>query len=147
MEFVIISLIVVLVVGASALYLVRRNSTGQTDEFIGQTILAWRNKELRNDDFEVQVSHGSVADLFDTFEKDEISTDIAVEKISVAVQGVAAYAPKLGGKKDLAEKIPEIGTDHAETVTAEVSEDPRNSRDESVETDDELPETEEKLPN
>lgn len=113
MVFPIVSLIIVLAVSGIVLYLVLQNSTGRTDEFVGETMDAWRNKELKNTDFEVKVTRGSVTDLFDTFQRDDEHGYLTVDEISAAVQGVAAYAPKIAHK-------PSLDSDQTQTGSAEV---------------------------
>lgn len=103
MVFAIVSLTIVLLVAGVVLYLVLQNSTGRTDKFFGETMEAWRNKELKNTDFEVKITRGSVADVFDTFQRDDGDGYLTVDEINAAVQGVAAYAPKMMHKNTDAE--------------------------------------------
>ena len=100
MGFAVISLIVVLLISGFAFYLVRENSTGQTDEIIGETFDAWRNKELNNDAFEVKVHQSSVTDVFHTFQKDEGNGYLQMSEINTAMQGMAAFLPNKIVKKN-----------------------------------------------
>lgn len=120
MVFAIVSLIVVLAVSGIVLYLVLQNSTGRTDEFVGETMDAWRNKELKNADFEVQVTRGSVTDLFDTFQRDDEHGYLTVDEINAAVQGVAAYAPKIAHKSSSGSNQAHSDSNQVQTSSREV---------------------------
>ncbi|XCB29760.1 hypothetical protein RQN30_11435 [Arcanobacterium hippocoleae] len=128
MPFVIISLIIVLVLSGVALYFVRRKSSGQTEELVEETLDAWRNNELKNTEFEVQISHGSVADLFDTFEEDSRDSFLAIDEINAAVQEVANYAPKFRRKHS---RLAAAENDTADTEPDNISE-----TDEPVKSDE-----------
>lgn len=118
MGFAVISLIVVLLISGFAFYLVRENSTGQTDEIIGETFDAWRNKELNNDAFEVKVHQSSVTDVFHTFQKDEGNGYLQMSEINTAMQGVAAFLPNKATFKIVKKNFPQDSIEKSEEESA-----------------------------
>lgn len=116
MGFAVISLIVVLLISGFAFYLVRENSTGQTDEIIGETFDAWRNKELNNDAFEVKVHQSSVTDVFHTFQKNEGNGYLQMSEINTAMQGMAAFLPNKLVKKNFPQDSIEKSEETAESA-------------------------------
>lgn len=116
MGFAVISLIVVLLISGFAFYLVRENSTGQTDEIIGETFDAWRNKELNNDAFEVKVHQSSVTDVFHTFQKNEGNGYLQMSEINTAMQGMAAFLPNKLVKKNFPQDSIEKSEEAAESA-------------------------------